>query len=26
VRRIQDIAAAHEAGGDKGRPLTRALP
>jgi Fe-S-cluster containining protein len=25
VRRIQDIAAAHEPGGDKGRPLTRAL-
>jgi Fe-S-cluster containining protein len=25
VRRIQDIAARHEAGGDKGRPLTRAL-
>lgn len=25
VRRIQDIALAHEPGGDKGRPLTRAL-
>jgi Fe-S-cluster containining protein len=25
VRRIQDIAARHEPGGDKGRPLTRAL-
>jgi Fe-S-cluster containining protein len=25
VRRIQDIAAQHEPGGDKGRPLTRAL-
>jgi len=26
VRRIQELAAAHEPGGDKGRPLTRALP
>lgn len=25
VRRIQDIAARHEPGGDKGRPLTRAM-
>jgi Fe-S-cluster containining protein len=25
VRRIQDIAAKHEPGGDQGRPLTRAL-
>ncbi|MFT3772202.1 MAG: YkgJ family cysteine cluster protein [Minicystis sp.] len=25
VRRIQDLAAKHEPGGDKGRPLTRAL-
>lgn len=25
VRRIQDIAAQHEPGGDKGRPMTRAL-
>jgi Fe-S-cluster containining protein len=25
VRRIQDIAARHEPGGDRGRPLTRAL-
>jgi Fe-S-cluster containining protein len=25
VRRIQEIAEEHEAGGDKGRPLTRAL-
>jgi Fe-S-cluster containining protein len=25
VRRIQDIAATHEPGGDRGRPLTRAL-
>jgi Fe-S-cluster containining protein len=25
VRRIQDLAAAHEPGGDRGRPLTRAL-
>lgn len=25
VRRIQDLAARHEPGGDKGRPLTRAL-
>jgi Fe-S-cluster containining protein len=25
VRRIQDIAQKHEPGGDKGRPLTRAL-
>lgn len=25
VRRIQDIAAKHEPGGDKGRPLTRSL-
>lgn len=25
VRRVQEIAARHEAGGDQGRPLTRAL-